>query len=118
MEYFNFLNSLDAQDAPNYDRLVELFSKKLSTQDLDNEDFGFFDIDLQLESLQLSPMETDQMQSVVNGAMDDVDNEIKDTIENVNEFEDQIVNIENNENENIILPEDGDEGNNGGANEN
>lgn len=118
MEYFNFLNSLDAQDAPDYDRLVEIFSKKLSTQDLDNQDFGFFDIDLQLESLQWSPMETDQMQSVVNVAIGDVDDEIRDTIQNVNEFEDQIVNIDNNENENIILPEDGDEGENGGANEN
>lgn len=119
MEYFNYLNSLDAQDAPDYDRLVEIFSKELSPQDLENTDFGFFDIDLQLETL----VETDQMQSVINGAIEDSgamddDDEIGDMIKNVNVNEDQIVNMENNENENIILPEDGDEGNNAGANEN
>lgn len=50
MEYFDYLNSLEAQDKPDYDRLVALFAQELTAQDLENEDLGIFDADLQLES--------------------------------------------------------------------
>lgn len=50
MEYFGYLNSLEAQDKPDYDRLVALFAQELTAQDLEHEDLGIFDADLQLES--------------------------------------------------------------------
>lgn len=50
LNYFNYLNAIDAQDQPDYDRLVELFTQQLTAQDLENTDFGIFDADIGMDS--------------------------------------------------------------------
>lgn len=43
MDYFNYLISISARDRPDYDWLVELFTRELATEDLENDELGIFD---------------------------------------------------------------------------
>lgn len=45
MEYFNYLNSVESHEAPDYDRLIELYENQLTDEELKNPDLGVLDSD-------------------------------------------------------------------------
>lgn len=51
IDYFNYLDSLSAQDRPDYDKLVDIFAEELTNQDRENEELGIFDEDEDLDKL-------------------------------------------------------------------
>lgn len=53
LEYFNYLDSIESHETPDYDRLIDLFARQLTTEEMENLDLGIFDSDNEPDKIEL-----------------------------------------------------------------
>lgn len=56
MTYFNYLNSIEDNEAPDYDQLMELFTSQLTTEELENHDLSMFESDDEPDKTELEAL--------------------------------------------------------------
>lgn len=70
MEYFNYFDSVESHERPDYDYLVELFKNQLTPEELADDDLGIFardDVDDNTEYTE-STESTDNIQNEADEA--------------------------------------------------
>lgn len=67
MTYFNYLDGVECDEAPDYDWLIELFERQLSDEELGNHNLGIFDSDHEPDQAQL---EVQLFGKVINGTFE------------------------------------------------
>lgn len=63
----NYLNGVDADEAPDYDWLIELFQRQLTNDELENHDLGILDSDKEPDKAEL---EAQLFGNVINGTFE------------------------------------------------
>lgn len=64
LSYFNFVNSIDSHEAPDYDQLINLFSSQLTDEELKSGNLDLFDLDNDPDKIEL---EAQLMGKVIDG---------------------------------------------------
>lgn len=64
MKYFNYIESVDSNEEPNYDQLIQLFLSQLTEEELNDQNLGILDVDHNQDKIEL---ETQLMGKVING---------------------------------------------------
>lgn len=63
-KYFNYIESVDSNEEPNYDQLIQLFLSQLTEEELNDQNLGILDVDHNQDKIEL---ETQLMGKVING---------------------------------------------------
>lgn len=53
MTYFNYIDGIESDEAPDYDWLIELFERQLSDEELESQDLCIYDVDHEPDQAQL-----------------------------------------------------------------
>lgn len=61
LEYFDYLNRIESHEAPDYDRLIELFASQLTNKELEDQNLGILDSDMEPDKVDLEATLKDQI---------------------------------------------------------
>lgn len=64
MDYFNYIESIDSNEAPDYEHLIALFSRQLTDAEVNNHNLGMYDLDDEPDKIEL---EAQLMGKVIDG---------------------------------------------------